>query len=132
MKKNMLKNRSITQPKLLSAASNSPSSRDAIMRQSASPSLRPEVSGILPKTIYKHKVNKSQFMTVNALPNDFDLKIGDDPKKGPKHVIPTAVNEINDEPNTKIVKSPEAGHILKSRSKSTHMSASLADLSKTG
>ena len=32
MKKNMLKNRSITQPKLLTAASNSPSSRDVILR----------------------------------------------------------------------------------------------------
>lgn len=72
-------------------------------------------------------------MTINALPNDFDIKGMDEPNKVPTHVIPTALCEINDEAIKKIVRSPDRSKILKSRSKSTHMSASqVVDLAKTG
>ena len=124
----MIKNRSITQPKLLTSETTTPRAKDAVNRTSASPALRPEVNGILPQTINRHKVNKSHFMSINALPIDMEV-----PKMSPiAHVIPTAVCEINDSPNKKMVRAPDANKVFKSRSKSTLLSSSLANLAKTG
>ena len=128
MKKNMIKNRSITQPKLLTSETTTPRKADpAKNRTSASPVLRPEVNGILPQTIIRHKVNKSQFMSINPLPQNMEY-----PEKSPTHVIPTAVLEKNDESNKKSVKAPNVNNVFHSRSKSTLLTSSLLNMGKTG
>ena len=132
MKETLLKNRSITQPKLrtdcqpvtqFKTSQNSPTSN------------RPEIKAMSQTRFGRQKVNKSQFLTLNADLNDqlnckeYQLNASYN------HVIPTAaVFNVNN--NARAVKevhpTENPSNLLKSRSKSTHMSATMVNLGGKG
>ena len=91
MKKNLLRNRSITQPKLLSLGQIPPENSSI---QSSQKGIDPVVQGMVPQKSRQFKATKNKFLALNKVEDDGDSRFNasySDIKL--QHMVPSAMYE---------------------------------------